>query len=251
MTKLRTLENSLQYCMTVLPPFLQYEGPFLDFGEHARNVRTGKSSKLRHRYSSIFGIYLMAELTKLMIHKYQVFQPDSQDTLVPHNFRRYEELRDKCFLHPSMKSALQSRLLDPSVQHYFAASDSVLRFISNSSDTRHCYVNPFLSSTVWFAAAVQLVRLEMTSEPSEKELVASNYDILHMVHNQFVLRWNMSATPRENLFMLANRLRNAVAYSAINPISSRDEHSQRFSIQQNSRSNPDNTANYQKIPLQK
>lgn len=146
MTKLRTLENSLQYCMTVPPPSLNYEGQFLDFGEHACNVRTGKSSELRHRHSSIFGIYLMVELTKVMIHKYQVFQPDSQGTLVPHNFWRYEDLRGKCFPHPSMKSALQSRLLDPSVQHYFAASDSVLRIISNSSDTRHYYVNPLLSS---------------------------------------------------------------------------------------------------------
>ena len=104
---------------------------------------------------------------------------------------------------------------------------------------------------MWLTAAVQLVRLEMTSEPSEKELVASNYEILNMVHNQFVLRWNISAIPRENLFMLANRLRNAVAYSAINPISSRDGHSQRFSIQQNSTSNPDNTAELPEGPALK
>ncbi|TGO51915.1 hypothetical protein BELL_1697g00010 [Botrytis elliptica] len=243
MTKLRTLENSLQYCMTVLPTSLRYEGQFLDFGERARNMRTGKSSELRHRHSSIFGIYLMAGLTKLMIHKYQVFQPDSQGTREPHNFQRYEDLRGKCFPHPSMKSILQSRLLDPSVQHYFAASDSVLRIINSSSDMRHCYVNPFLSSTVWLAAAVQLVRLEMASEPSEKELVASNYEILNMVHNQFVLRWNMSITPRDNLVTLANRLRNAVACSSNNPISSHDgHHSQRFSIQENSTNSPDNTA---------
>ncbi|TGO06956.1 hypothetical protein BTUL_0378g00010 [Botrytis tulipae] len=242
MTKLRTLGNSLQYCMTVLPPSLQYEGQFLDFGEPARNLSTGNSSKLRHRHSSIFGIHLMAGLTKLMIHKYQVFHPDSQGTREPHNFRRYEDLRGKYFPHPSMKSSLQSRLLDPSVQHYFAASDSVLRIINSSSDMRHCYVNPFLSSTVWLAAAVQLVHLEMASEPLEKELVASNYEILNMVHNQFVLRWNMSVTPRDNLITLANRLRNAVAYSANNPILSRDgHHSQRSSIQESSTSNPDNT----------
>ncbi|TEY74216.1 hypothetical protein BOTCAL_0075g00180 [Botryotinia calthae] len=243
MTKLRTLENSLQYCVTVLPPSLQDEGQFLDFGERGCNMRTGKSSELRHRHSSIFGIYLTAELTKFMIHKYQVFQPDSQNTLAPHNFQRYQDLGGKIFPHPSMKSALQSRMLDPSVRHYFAASDSVLRIINSSSDTRHYYVNLFLSSTVWLAAAVQLVRFEMTSEPLEKELVASNYEILNMVHNQFILRWNMSATPRDNLVKLANRFRNAVAYSANTPISSRDgNHSQGFPLQQNSTSNPDNTA---------
>jgi len=195
--RVSTLHNTLRYFSMVLPATLKYRGQYLTF--EAQNSRQPGASSPRHLHSSIYGIYLMSQLAKIMIYKYQVF--DTCTAGLPTSPRDENAIQNSADSYAPVKSE------NNALTQYFKAADDVLGVLNTSSEDHFQYVNPFLANTVWLAAAVQLLHKNMLSEKSEEELVISKFEVLCTTYNQFVTYWDMSTTPRQNLVILENHLK--------------------------------------------
>lgn len=194
--KLSTLYNSLRCFTMALPPPLKYDNQYLSFD--SRDNEPGATPSIRHLHSAISSIHIMTQLAKLMIHKYYIFRSGLQ-------------LGEKSS-NQSVAAAESSLRLqkDRAFDQYSEAADEVLRVIHGSSEAQYKYVNPFLSNTVWLAAAVQLLHRELGASGAEKDLASSNFEVLCMTHDQFVSYWNMSNALPQNLQTLGEQLAEQV-----------------------------------------
>jgi hypothetical protein len=191
-TRLATLYNSLHYYTIVLPSNLRYRGQYLNFDDCL--------SRLLH--SSIYSIHLMTELTKLMIHKYNIFLPKSRSYVHTAN-------------SPEPKNIIQSSRnlygrIDRALENYFQAADAILTAVSTSSEGHYRYVNPALSNIIWLATAVQLFRRKVCAVGSKRDLADSNFELLNLMHSHFVKYWKMSTAPEQILDSLTRYLRSIV-----------------------------------------
>ncbi|RDL38598.1 uncharacterized protein BP5553_02938 [Venustampulla echinocandica] len=190
--KLSTLYNSLRCFTMAIPPLLKYGNQYLSFDSRGNDL--GATSSIRHLHSAIYSIHIMTQLTKLMIHKYYIFRSGLQ-------------LGEKMSTEHGA-SAENGLLLqkDRAFDQYCEAADEVLRVIHGSSEVQYKYVNPFMSNTIWLAAAVQLLHRELGAPGAEKDLANSNFEVLCMTHDQFVSYWNMSNALPQNLETLGGQL---------------------------------------------
>ena len=85
-----------------------------------------------------------------------------------------------------------------------------LDILVNSSDAHVRYINPFIAHAAWMAAAVQMLRLELTRGEVQRELTRSKLEILRTTHSQFVEYWSMSHVPQQNLDTLAVQLKRLI-----------------------------------------
>jgi hypothetical protein len=99
--------------------------------------------------------------------------------------------------------------LDQAVsEQYFGAADKILTLIQGSADDHFKFLNPFLASTVWMAAAVQLVSQEFGQVGgASKRLTQSKFELLWMTYRQMVEMWNITTAMQQNLDLIASRLR--------------------------------------------
>lgn len=70
--RLSNVPNSLYCTVMALPKELRYHGQYLDFG--GSNIKHYGAITQRHLHSHIYGIFMMTQLTKLMVLKYYVFR---------------------------------------------------------------------------------------------------------------------------------------------------------------------------------
>lgn len=92
----------------------------------------------------------MTQLALLMIHRYDAFRPPTRGSEINgRHLSGYSAELDGSGIHKAESVALR---------HYFEAADSILRIVNQSSRDHIKHINPFLSSTIWLASAVQLVR---------------------------------------------------------------------------------------------
>ena len=143
---LSVISNSLR-CLTIaLPIALQYHGEYLTFGSDDP-ANTGTARQLD---GSKHGTYLMIQLTHLIIDHFEAFQCCSGEYRVN--------------LDGGSSKQRQSSLLVLSEQQrqalnrFVLAADKAFTMVSRCSDDHVQAVNPFLASSVWIAAAVQLVQ---------------------------------------------------------------------------------------------
>lgn len=177
------LANSL-YCLTAaLPSNLIYKGEFLRFAPDSLQTDSAKH-----------GIHIMTQLSRFMINHYQVFDSTSR------------QLGER-----SASSSTDSSALTPADQaawnHYLTAASSIVSLIRNCSPSHIQHANPFLASTIWLAAAAQVVSKSFDDKLVDPRLADSNLDVLQMNLSAFVDFWGVSDTLRVKLGTLESKLK--------------------------------------------
>ncbi|GME29195.1 uncharacterized protein LTHEOB_9938 [Neofusicoccum parvum] len=91
-------------------------------------------------------------------------------------------------------------------RRFIEASDNVFAIVKNSAEDHVRHVNPFLASTVWFAAAVQLAHRFGAAPGSNTDLVESKFELLRMNCQQYAKFWATPDALLENLSALEAHL---------------------------------------------
>lgn len=192
--RLSTISNALYCAIMALPEELQYHGQHLNFGGKELQKPGAISRRLTHSF--IYSIYLMTQLTKLMILKYHVFRTGRKWTL----YRNQKTMGDGATeFEDSSGSPLRSTWEPQYLSQYFEAADNVVSIIRGSSGDHYKHVNPFLASTTWLAGAVQLLhRSELEEDEPDRELITSNFELVSLIYQKTVDFWNMSPVPLRN-----------------------------------------------------
>lgn len=199
---LAVIANSL-CCFTMnLPAALVYEDERLYF--RAGTTHEGKSS--RQQDSNKHCIHLMIQLTRFMIHHYNIFcSPDSRDPQnpTPSSSKDSSSIMD----HPDKPTSSSSLSNRKAWIHYLEAADNIVTCVRNSSATHVRYVNPFLASTVWLAAAAQAISLFYEPSPQLKRFTESKLDVLRSNFAQYRAFWDTPLLLQQKLDALEERLK--------------------------------------------
>jgi hypothetical protein len=198
---LEILSNSVRCFVLALPAALRFRNQYLGF--HAR--LPGQISA-RQEHCGLYNIYVMTQLATLMIHQYDVFGGPvrtgwARDCL---NSRLSEKSRshESPWRPPRGNSDTDIMALD----QYFEAADNILTIVRRSSDNHTKWINAFLASTIWLAAAVQLVRKEFGPPGTNRGLVKSKFDVLYITYQKCVSWWDIQTALQQNLESLESQL---------------------------------------------
>ncbi|KAL4936481.1 hypothetical protein BDV06DRAFT_233350 [Aspergillus oleicola] len=195
--KLGTLANCLQCFTSVLPERLRYRNQYLNFEARA----AGRLSSTRQHHCSIYNIYVMVQLAKLMIHRYEIFQ--YLGSLVRPNHEPTNAESQKLNSNHHRRASGADNL---ALAQYFEAADNILSIVTRSCDDHVRFINPFLSSTIWLAAAVQIFRQEFDQGETERAFIRSKFEVLYMTYTQCVSWWKTHTAMEQNLEYLATQL---------------------------------------------
>jgi hypothetical protein len=199
--KLETLANAVRCFGLALPVHLQYRDQHLAFSPACLHQRESQ----RQQHCSIYNIFVMTHLARLMIHRYDAFMPHTrQSETNSHHHPSRSANRYEFGVYDADSVALR---------HYFDATDSILRIVNQSCEEHIRYINPFLSSTIWLASAVQLVRKHLSRTPAEKSLIKSRFDVLYLTHKRCVQFWDTQTALQQNLESLEVQLETQQAES--------------------------------------
>jgi len=205
--RLNIVINSLYCAIMALPKELRYHGQSLDFGEVDKKFDGAVSQRYIH--SHIYGIYMMTQLTKLMVLKYHVFRAG-----VDWNFGQPPNAHEslEADFNDIAMSSDASDIGTPESLHltqYFEASENIVHITRRCSEDYYKHVNPFTASTMWLAGAVQLLQHSLLPEEcSDRDLTKSNFDLLRLTYQRTTDFWNMSKVPLKHWDTLENGLAN-------------------------------------------
>jgi len=191
--RLEVIANAVHCFQLALPSHLKYQQQHLGFEARVH----GKALPLRQTHCSIYNIYMMTQLARLMIYRYDVFKGRFRVALPTRDSDVNRETSD---IHAKGKT---ERL---AVNEYFEAADDMLTIIHRSSDDHIRYINPFLSNTIWLASAVHLMRSQLCRSGAVKSAVKSRYEVLHLTYKRCVRFWGMNTAVQQNLETLEEQL---------------------------------------------
>ncbi|KAK0100571.1 hypothetical protein ONS95_007029 [Cadophora gregata] len=179
------LANSLYCLTTALPPDLIYKGEFLSFSCSSLQTDTAKHC-----------VHIMTQLSRFMLNHYQVF--DSTSRHLGEKASSSTNTTDSSTLTPLDQTAWN---------HYLTAAASIVTLLRNCPLSHVQYANPFLASTIWLAAAAQVVSKSFGDKLVDPRVADSNLDVLQMNLNAFVEFWGVSDALRVKLRTLENKLK--------------------------------------------
>ena len=182
--RLEVIANAVHCFQLALPSQLKYKQQHLGFDARVH----GEISSLRQLHCSIYNIYMMTQLARLMIYRYDVFKGRFRVALPTR-----ESDVDK---YDTQTKGKTERL---AVNEYFEAADDMLTIIHRSCDDHIRYINPFLSNTIWLASAVHLMRSQLCRTREIKSAIKSRYEVLHLTYKRCVKFWDMHAAVQQNL----------------------------------------------------
>jgi hypothetical protein len=188
-SNLDVLANSL-YCLSAaLPENLSYNGELLNFSAGS----SLQNDTAKHC------IHIMTQLCRFMVHHLRVFNSTYQQLGVA-NSSSSEHSQDA-----APTNTLDS--LDKAAWNvYLAAASEIVTIVRNSSSKHVRYVNPFLSSTIWLAAAAQIISRKIGPHIVNRRVAGSNLDLLQMNLDAYVSFWGVSSTLQQKLKVLNARL---------------------------------------------
>ncbi|OJJ05915.1 hypothetical protein ASPVEDRAFT_45359 [Aspergillus versicolor CBS 583.65] len=195
--KLGTLANCLQCFTSVLPETLRYRNQYLSFEARA----PGQLTSTRQQHCAVYNIYVMVQLAKLMIHRYDVFRCLDSVAKPHHEYGNAEAEKSNSTLDQGASEADNLALAQ-----YFEAADNILSIVTRSCDDHVRFINPFLSSTIWLAAAVQVFRQEFDQGETQRAFLRSKFEVLYMVYTKCVSWWKTHTAMEQNLEFLATQL---------------------------------------------
>ncbi|TVY34244.1 hypothetical protein LOCC1_G007632 [Lachnellula occidentalis] len=193
---LTIIDHTLRCYMRALPESLQWHGEFMDF--KMEDPTTGQD--LRRTHNSIYEIYLMTQLTRFMIYNQYAFGKDGSPTSIC--VGSYDQRGSQ-----NPESTRQGQLPDMNgLAHYLEAADNILTITNSCSDNHIRFIKPFLASTIWVAAAAQLVYKKFGPIDSNQELLESKFDILFMQCQAYTKLWDTPEVMLHNLKSLRDHL---------------------------------------------
>jgi hypothetical protein len=183
------LANSL-YCLSAaLPDHLSYNGEFLNFA----------SGLALHNDSAKHAIHIMTNLCRFMLQHLRVFNSTYRQLGVASSSssEQPQDAGPTDMLTSADKAAWNV---------YLAAASEVVTIIRNSSPKHVRYVNPFFSSTIWLAAAAQIISRKVGPHFVNRRVAESNFDVLQMNLDAYVSFWGVSSVLQQKLKILNARL---------------------------------------------
>lgn len=161
--KLEVLANAIQCFVLALPTHLRYRHQYLSFDLSAS---TGLSGCHRQLHCGVYNIFVMTQLARLMVYRFDIFrQPPNGKNMGQNESCRGGNRATSC------SEDLENRPL----QRYFEAADNIVSIVNGSCEDHVQHINPFLPSTIWLAAAVQLVQKHMGRLSTNPSLVKSRF----------------------------------------------------------------------------
>lgn len=191
--QLEVIANAVHCFQLALPRHLKYQQQHLGFEVRA----PGEVSSSRQTHCSIYNIYMMTQLARLMIYRYDVFKG---------RFRVALPTRESDVNHDHPGIHIKGKTERLAVNEYFEAADDMLTIIHRSCDDHVRYINPFLSNTIWLASAVHLMRSQLCRPGAIKSAVKSRYEVLHLTYKRCVRFWDMHTAVQQNLETLEEQL---------------------------------------------
>jgi hypothetical protein len=189
--RLEIIANAVRCFQLALPSHLKYKNQCLGFDARVRGEVTSK----RQAHCSIYNIHVMAQLARLMIYRYDVFKGQFRVSLPTRHDRD-----DSTTSHANEGE-------HPRAKEYFDAADDILSIIHRSSDDHVRYINPFLSSTIWLASAVNLMRSQLCRPAGAlRSVLRSRYEVLHLTYKKCVSFWEMNTAVQQSLETLEEQV---------------------------------------------
>jgi len=220
--ELNIMANVLYCTVASLPDGLAYHGETLSFGSGEAENSVGSPYQAD---ADKYAIHLMIQLCWFMIHHHKICArapwlngdsrgqtQTSSSVSCPHprsqpasnngdrnrnqNHNNHSNSNHNPFSNEENEEAIWT--------NYLAPSNRICQIIRNSPPLHHRHVNPFLSNTLWFAAATQCAGKVFGPESVSfnKRVAASNLLLLKMVFEKFIGFWGGA----ENLLGRLDRL---------------------------------------------
>lgn len=195
--KLETLANAVHCFVLAIPAHLRYRNQYLSFDPPL----PGHCGSLRQQHCSTYNIFVMTQLARLMIHRYDVFgvhTPTRRPEGGSEQFTAGDGAGRNSFSFHDLESL--------PLRQYFDAADNILTIVNQSCEEHIRHINPFLSSTVWLASAVQLVRKHFCRSITNPGLIKSRFDVLYLTYKRCVSFWDTQTALQQNLESLEVQL---------------------------------------------
>jgi len=220
--ELNIMANVLYCTVASLPDGLAYHGETLSFGSGEAENSVGSPYQAD---ADKYAIHLMIQLCWFMIHHHKIcarapwLNGDSRgqtqtspSVSCPHPRSQPASNngdRNRNQTHNNHSNSNHNPFSNEENEeaiwtNYLAPSNRICQIIRNSPPLHHRHVNPFLSNTLWFAAATQCAGKVFGPESVSfnKRVAASNLLLLKMVFEKFVGFWGGA----ENLLGRLDRL---------------------------------------------
>lgn len=193
------IENSVS-CLTIaLPAELAFKQNFLAFSQNTLSDGLSKWYADCSRYS----IHMMIQLSRLMIHRHEVFwhahrilrSAEDEKSKGEHSGRERR---------PSTADSTMSELR--AWNHYLDAANNIVDVVRSSSQEHVQHVNPMLANTIWLAAAAQVLCTVFGPEQTDRRVAESNLDLLRSTFKLYVGFWDIDQSLQERLDSLETSL---------------------------------------------
>lgn len=200
---LETISNAVHCFELGLPAQLRYRNQYLGFEDR----KPGELIGPKHLDCSIHNIYVMTQLAKLMIHRHEIFGGHtrflrtSKDTASANTTADNKQYQIRIGATPNTADTGTLAL-----RQFFEAADNIVTITKRSCDDHLCYINPFLSYTIWFGSAVQLVHRMFCPPGTNRSLIKSRFEILHLAYRKCVVFWGIKTAVQQNLETLEEQV---------------------------------------------
>lgn len=192
--RLESLVEAYQTMTEALPETLSYRGEVLTFGLNENE----DVSQIRQSCAAKYSIHMVTEFTRFMINHHYVFT-GLIDGAIPIPFANRVESPG------SASSPADVSIHTQALEICLHASDNIAELLRNCADNHVRFVNPFLASTVWLAASLQICR-KLFVHDSTPEATQNKYEALRHTYLQFVDFWGTPYSLIQDLDSLETRV---------------------------------------------
>lgn len=191
---LLSLSNALYCTVSSLPEELAYHGEMLTF--RASDAADEHSVQLQ-RQSDKYSLHLMTQLSHFMVNHHQIRAqaPWFHGTVEAAAFQPAETYH---------------KASNAEWSNYMNAADEIVAVVRNSATHHYRHVNPFLTNTLWFAAAAQC-SCRVFGPPSlskQRRLADSNLELLRLTIDRFIDFWGSTESLKDKLARMESGLKS-------------------------------------------
>jgi hypothetical protein len=194
-TRLTALLRALQTAISSLPRSLVYDGEYLDFGFDL--LEGIHDPEVRRLHSTKYNIYLTIQLAQFMIYHHYAFGEIVSGEIFS---GKEKDTNQERFL-----SDQQTTENAVGLKHCLQAADDISTLIFQCPEDHVKHVSPFLASTVWLSASLQVLR-KLFGKREDLEETLSKYAALRATCERFTAFWHTPLALLANLDSLEARL---------------------------------------------
>ncbi|KAF0324107.1 fungal specific transcription factor, partial [Colletotrichum asianum] len=201
--QLSMLLKALQQTVADLPQRLAYKGTQLGFGSSTPSFASNKTQAVSDKKldAAQHSIFLATQLARFMIYHHYAFSEVLLGTIFSESGSSSPSLGWTATPRDPKERLSHSEGL----RNCLKASDDIYAIICRSSDTHVKWTSPFLASTVWLAASLQILRKVFASsicdEMSEQKII-----LLRKTYQSYTDVWDTPQSLLQNLDSLEQRL---------------------------------------------